>query len=329
VHVDNVIKVRHHFSSSLQEKTKRFSIGKCQVMMLAYDSRPLVLILTFIITFSTAQTYNPISRPQPGEILTAGSTYNIVWTPNKGSIVGLEIWNSFPITLSFNQSNCVLDDNNTLCSQLDPGFPNSGSYSWKIPDTAPSSDEYYLDIYVPNPGLGGPFYYMTGNFSIRKASPVVVSAVPSTTIASIASTTGSIPPASAASNHSSEHPISLFLTIVPTNDRQAASTSSPKDGGGLSTGAVGAIVGAVLGVALAISLAIIFTLCYRRIKSTSTRPKSEIVPSGRTYHAESIDEKDEEWQVTQKEEPFENSQPVGRRIRYPDEDEVVGGRVRN
>ena len=176
--------------------------------MLAYDSRPLILTLTFVLALtklSTAQTYNPISRPQPREILTAGSTYNIVWTPNKGDIVGLELWNSFPIVLSFNQSYCIIDNNNTMCSQLDPGFPNSGSYSWKIPETAPESDDYFLDIYLPDPGPGGPFYYMTGNFSIRKAKQVSISALPSTT-----TTIGSVASPSTVGNHSSEHPMSPF-----------------------------------------------------------------------------------------------------------------------
>lgn len=147
--------------------------------MLAFKSNQVILALTTIlaaVNLSAAQAYdNPISRPQPGEILTAGSTYNIVWTPNKGDIVGIEIWNSFPIVSSFDQSPCILDDNNTMCSSLVPNMENSGSFSWKIPENAPTSDAYYLDIYVPNPDAGGPYYYMTGNFSIRSSNSASLS----------------------------------------------------------------------------------------------------------------------------------------------------------
>ena len=147
------------------------------------------------INISSAQTFNnPISRPQPGEILIAGSTYNIIWTPNTGDTIGLEIWNSFSIASAFPGSNCVLDDNNTMCAQLSPGMPNSGSFSWKIPNNAPPSDNYFLDIYVPNPGLGGPFYYMTGNFSIRNeaaSTPTSTIAQLSTIAASVGASSGS------------------------------------------------------------------------------------------------------------------------------------------
>lgn len=54
--------------------------------MLASKSDSLILALVVILSivnYSSAQEFdNPISKPQPGEILTAGSTYNIVWTPN-------------------------------------------------------------------------------------------------------------------------------------------------------------------------------------------------------------------------------------------------------
>lgn len=144
-----------------------------------YNIPRWVTFILVITATSLAQPFNnPISRPQPGEILTAGSTYNIVWTPNTGDIIGIELWNSFSIASSFTGSSCTVDDNNTMCSQIIASMPNSGSFSWKIPDNAPQSDDYFLDIYVPNPGLDGPFYYMTGNFSIRNATVLT----PSSTI---------------------------------------------------------------------------------------------------------------------------------------------------
>jgi hypothetical protein len=139
-------------------------------MKVWYNIPRWVLFTLAMTSISLAQLFNnPILRPRAGEILTAGSTYIIVWTPNTGETIGIELWNSFSIFSSFADSNCTLDDNNTMCSQVIASMPNFGNFSWKIPDNAPPSDDYFLDIYVPDPDAGGPYYYMTGNFSIHHA----------------------------------------------------------------------------------------------------------------------------------------------------------------
>jgi hypothetical protein len=154
-----------------------------------------------------AQDYNPISHPQKGEIITAGSKYKVVWTPTNGDIVNLELFNSFAISSYFEGANCAEEENVPGCSQLFSNKTNSGSFLWNVPVNAPESDNYYLDLYVPNPGLGGPFYFMTGNFSIRPgsttstttdASSSTVNPNAATDLASVAS----LPSTTASDSHS-------------------------------------------------------------------------------------------------------------------------------
>jgi len=141
----------------------------------------ILLAAILCVTQLAAQEYdNPIFRPRPGEVVQVGSSYNIVWTPTKGDIISIEIWNQFSLARYLNGSNCFLDDNNTLCSQIAQNIPNSGSFLWQIPGNTPPSNSYYLDIYVPNPDSNGPYYYMTGNFTIDKvALPSSTSITPS------------------------------------------------------------------------------------------------------------------------------------------------------
>ena len=182
-------------------------------MKLGYNIPQWVTFALAMTPTSLAQEFNnPISRPQTGEILTAGSTYNIVWTPNTGDIIGIEIWNSFSIASSFTGSSCTLDDNNTMCSQIVASMPNSGSLSWKIPDNAPPSDNYFLDIYVPNPDLGGPFYYMTGNFSIRHGT-----ASTSSSATAQVSSTATVGPSSnpnSSTRPTRKPPLNVFLNCI-------------------------------------------------------------------------------------------------------------------
>lgn len=135
-----------------------------------------VAVVIFLAGYSAAQIDNPILQPQPGDVLTAGTTYNIIWAPTTGDLISIELWNGFSIASSFDGSNCNVDSNSPLCSQIIQNVSNSGSFLWTIPINAPVSDSYFLDIYVPDPGLGGPFYYMTGNFSIQIASSVTTTA---------------------------------------------------------------------------------------------------------------------------------------------------------
>ena len=85
-------------------------------------------------------------------------------------------------------------------------------------------------------------------------------------------------------------------------------------------------MGGVVGVVVLISLVLIFFLCYRRKKSPQGQVAIDTIPSGRTYTQESIDEKSDEINFTQKEEDY-SAQAIGGRIRYPDEDDVLSGRL--
>jgi len=127
-----------------------------------------VAIVTLLLEFSYGQANNPILRPQAGEVLYAGTAYNITWTANTGSHIGIELWNGFSVSATLG-ANCDLDEDNPNCHQVVVDITNSGFYEWAIPENAPASDTYWLDIYVPDPDIDGPYYYMTGNFTIQKA----------------------------------------------------------------------------------------------------------------------------------------------------------------
>jgi len=123
---------------------------------------------------------NPISHPQPGDVIQAGSTYNITWTPNRGQIVSIELWTNTSLAGIGNGTNCDVDDYATNCTAPFANISNTGWYLWNVPRNMPSSDEYYFDIYVPDPGPEGPFYYITGNFSVHNDTPPVTTTTAAT-----------------------------------------------------------------------------------------------------------------------------------------------------
>jgi hypothetical protein len=140
-----------------------------------YIGRANWLVLSFAffaITAAQLNYTNPISQPQPGEVVTSGSTYYIVWTPTKGNTISIEIWNTFSLASYFNGSNCVVDGENPDCSQIAANIPNTGNFEWHVPSNVPDSDTYWLDIFIPDPDIAAPSYYLTANFSINKASLV-------------------------------------------------------------------------------------------------------------------------------------------------------------
>jgi len=139
----------------------------------------LILLLSINFSYATFSDFdapgsygsdeasdNPISFPTTGSVLIAGQSYTISWTPTTGNLISIELWTSFPITSSFYGANCNFDDYNPSCSQLVQNISNSGSFVWNVPSSAPESSNYFLDLYVPDPGLDGPFYFTTGNFTI-------------------------------------------------------------------------------------------------------------------------------------------------------------------
>ena len=135
-------------------------------MFLLRSFRRAALVFLLSIASSLAQPYNnPIIRPRAGETIDAGTNYTITWNANTGTAVSLELWNSFPIFSYFNGS-CIDDEDNPSCSLIFYDVTNSGEWVWQVPSDAPTSNEYFFDIYVPDPGIEGPYYYMTGNFTI-------------------------------------------------------------------------------------------------------------------------------------------------------------------
>jgi hypothetical protein len=152
-----------------------------------------VLLFSIACRSSAQLDSNPISHPKEGEIITAGSTYNITWTPNQGVIISIELWNGFPIASYFNGANCYIDQFVSTCSELFSNVSNTGSMQWHVPANAPTSDQYYFDIYVPDPAQGGPFYYVTGNFTIHPASTTSQIPTKTPTASATSATTSSAP----------------------------------------------------------------------------------------------------------------------------------------
>lgn len=150
-------------------------------VIMTWASARLVVALLFVCAQRIrAQDDNPISRPQGGETITAGTEYNITWTPTRGNIVSIEIWNEISLASSFNGINCHYDDYNVDCSLLIENITNSGSYLWHVPANAPVANNYFLDIFVPDAGFDGPFYFMTNNFSISNIGSPTTTASTST-----------------------------------------------------------------------------------------------------------------------------------------------------
>ena len=113
---------------------------------------------------------NPVSQPQVGAVLTAGTSFNIVWTPTIGDLISIELWTkglNVSINAYFSGNNCLIP--NMACSMIAQNIANSGSFLWGIPANAPLLDDYFIDLYVPDPPPGEVYFYETGDFSIAKA----------------------------------------------------------------------------------------------------------------------------------------------------------------
>jgi hypothetical protein len=291
------------------------------------------LILFSIAGQSTAQLEdNPISHPKQGEIIAAGSIYTITWTPNKGVIVSIELYNGFSIASSFNGANCYINEFVPTCSELFSNVTNTGSMVWHVPTNAPISDQYYLDIYVPNPGVGGPFYYMTGNFSIRPASMIPSTTTQIPTISLSSSTRAASSSTSASSTTASNVPFAATATVTGNALCFVLIVVAPSpspESSGPSPGVIGGAVGAVIGIALAIGLGVaIFILRKKKKNNATVEPRT----SGRTdngWYGDKIE------MSAQAEHPVheDKDERVGGRIRYPEPDDydsgVVGGRLRS
>jgi len=132
----------------------------------------LASVLLLLTSLCSAQDANPITQPKKNHYLKPGETYDILWTPTTPDIlelISIELMCDFNISTIFPGNPCLTPD--PTCIELASNISNTGNFTWKIPANAPQSKDYYLDIYVPDPPPGGPYYFMTGNFSINATAP--------------------------------------------------------------------------------------------------------------------------------------------------------------
>jgi Kre9/KNH-like N-terminal Ig-like domain len=132
---------------------------------------------------------NPITQPIGASEIRSGSTYTIFWTPTAGNIISIELQADVPISNIIPGNPCLTPW--TGCVEIVSNISNSGSFVWNIPSNAPTSKNYYLDIYVPDPPPGYIFYFMTGNFSINPSAPVQSLTATATSSTTFANPTGS------------------------------------------------------------------------------------------------------------------------------------------
>jgi hypothetical protein len=146
-----------------------------------YTRSPLFLLLAsffLLFEFVSAQDYLKILQPKEKRYLKPGATYQILWTANQTTqwgdellVVSIELLSDQAISTIFPGNPCESPQSQTTCIEIASNISNIGNWTWSIPANAPQSPNYYLDIYVPNPPEGGPYYWMTGNFSINATTP--------------------------------------------------------------------------------------------------------------------------------------------------------------
>jgi hypothetical protein len=286
----------------------------------------LLASLLNLLNLCAAQDANPITQPKKGRYLKPGLTYDILWNVTKPDIldiISIELMCDLNISTIFPGNPCLTPD--PTCIELVSNISNTGNWTWKIPANAPQSNSYYLDIFVPDPPPGGPYYFMTGNFSINATDPAVSAlivppktATATSTSAAATATASILSPAQGPSNG---------IALKGTKLMIASS------GSGLSTAAIGGIIGALVGACLLI--AFIVTLITLRRKTRYQAAKNLRISRIVDNLPAAKDEPPTYGKATNKEEiemVEERSEVVGR-IRYPDPDEMgtiaMSGRLRS
>lgn len=145
-----------------------------------------ITILIGGLNLVQAQSTFSITRPRTGEVLTAGTTYNILWTSSTYQFLSIELFNNdgIPVDTIFSGTEC---DGEAACGILVNNVTNTGSFLWNIPANAPPNNSYSLDIFVPSLSNTYIFAATTGDFSIQQGTFESVSVTPSITSVSISS----------------------------------------------------------------------------------------------------------------------------------------------
>jgi hypothetical protein len=150
-----------------------------------------------------APSGNPIIHPGLGELIPAGTTYDITWTPTTPgafSISQLEFRQSFSLTINLpgNISLLLLRGPSTNVVPIETivdSVANTGSYAWNVPSTLePDTTHYGVQLIVEG----------TGQYQYSPQCGVSNSAVSSSTSGN-ASTTVTVVPATQSSTWGSSY----------------------------------------------------------------------------------------------------------------------------
>ncbi|RVD90284.1 uncharacterized protein DFL_001259 [Arthrobotrys flagrans] len=163
-----------------------------------------LLLSALPLTLAADLNNNAITAPIAGDVITAGQPYAIKWTNMKGNLV--------TITLIDGPANKVVP-----VKEIANGAPNTGVYTWSVPDDIPPSQTYAIRItYNNNPAD----YNYSDRFAFENESVVSSSAVSSSAETSTGPASTKTETASSASKTESE----TTATTAATTESEASST---------------------------------------------------------------------------------------------------------
>jgi len=231
-----------------------------------------------MVRMTAAQPYNPIYQPRTGETVTAGTTYDIMWTPTSGNPISIELWFNNPPANANLSSECGgfagFNGCTDLLETIVDTTSNAGHFTWFIPVNLPTGNSYFLDLFEPGGTGPVPIFFISGFFRIENRGTSSETSLPST----------------------------------GTSASPTIATIS-QSGNGLSAGATGGIVGAVLGTALIIAIITVWYCARRRSTAgiVSSAPMAETTAN----------QTDSSFQMAQSGNPDPREQ-LGGRLQYSD-----------
>ncbi|KAL2131159.1 hypothetical protein VTI74DRAFT_5470 [Chaetomium olivicolor] len=182
----------------------------------------IAAVFAFAASLVQAQVdgFNPITKPSRGEVVVAGSTYEIVWEPSAaypGSItIGL-LGGSSPSTLS------IVD---TIAKGVDP---SKGSYPWKVDSNLGDLATYGIIITLESDTkifqYGFPFK-IKGTSTGGSTTATGTAAEPTTATGKSTSKTGSASSSSAITSTTVVIPSSTIISSTIRSNLSTTSTGS-------------------------------------------------------------------------------------------------------
>ncbi|KAJ6092758.1 hypothetical protein N7486_008047 [Penicillium sp. IBT 16267x] len=141
-----------------------------------FASYAILLASLCCAAFSSDATFDQISKPSKGEVLQAGTMYNIKWHCTQSGDALLQLMS--------HKSSEYSDDALAVIAPIIDG--TLGHHSWNVTDGLPNNETYYIEISLV--GDTSSFSYSPG-FRIHSNSSASATATPSATVTVYPSTT--------------------------------------------------------------------------------------------------------------------------------------------